>query len=759
MQSVLAFLSHRSTQKEFVRKIADIVKRDNCIVDEFDFYPATKTMDEIVRTLNHAPIFVLLISRDALESTWVQKEMAIARQLYERGKIREFMPFIIESGIELKDLPTWLVKEWSINIKTITSPKIVAQVIIETQRKLRCQENDDYRNIVTTFIGRSNELDEFQRSMFDSIDMPHRALVVSGKPGSGRTRFIQKCTQDHMGLAFLPEGFQIKLPQKSYLDNFILQLHEGLGYSKSAYEDLLKLDHEHQISKAVLYINQIINAHSFLLIEDEMSFILYDGSISEWGKEIISHSAMIDSLKIFISSRVKPRSSELRAYPQIIHINLSSFTKDERKRLFINYCRYHKVQLSDTDVEYFVERLQSSPQQLEYAVREIKNKNVRFAKKNIQALIDIGDEVFSRVISWFKGNEMALTLAKVLAEVDMISFDLLEKLYEEDYPEIEKLVNRFESLSILSFYGPGGHNISLDGGVADYIRRSKLELDPVMKERIAEIITDKIDTLEDDLSELSIFLYGLRKQLLSGNGMAYVMPSIVISTVITLYDQGEYESVKNICLHALEQSSSYTEEPLQELYYRLCHVLARLKSQDFFRYIEKIRDKGSKDFLFGFYYRYKEHYSKAEDYLLKALEINPNMQVARRELVNVYLNQNEYRKALPWATENYNRKPSNSYHIEAYYRCLLDNYPWSEEDQAILQRLLDEMKGNFSKRKDELLASMKLEYFIKSRIHTKQEIEDMMSEVLLQYPNSPQIHRINEEYKADKSRFCKIGGI
>ena len=75
--------------------------------------------------------------------------------------------------------------------------------------------------------------------------MPHRSLVVSGKPGSGRTRFIQKCIQDSNGLSFIPEGFQIKLSQKSYLDNFILQLHEGLGLSRTLYEDILKLDYEH----------------------------------------------------------------------------------------------------------------------------------------------------------------------------------------------------------------------------------------------------------------------------------------------------------------------------------------------------------------------------------------------------------------------------------------------------------------------------------------------------------------------------------
>lgn len=754
MQSTVAFLSHRSSHKDFVKKIVDVVKRDNCIVDEFDFYPATRTVDEIVRNLNHAPIFVLLISRDALDSDWVKLEMSKARQLYDTGKIKEFMPFIIEEDVKLKELPLWITRDWSLNVKTITSPKIIGQFIIETQRKIRCNENRAYGNLVNTFIGRSNELDEFQRAMYDTVLMPHRSLVVSGKPGSGRTRFIQKCIQDSSGLSFIPEGFQIKLPQKSYIDNFILQLHEGLGLSKESYEDILKLDPEHQIAKTVSYINQIINAHSFLLIEDEMSFVLYDGTISEWGKEIISHPAMIDSLKIFISSRVKPRSSELRAYPQIIHINLPSFTKEERKRLFVNYCRYYKVELSNEDVEWFVNRLQSSPQQLEHAVREIKSKNAIFTKKNIDNLIKLGDDVFSRIFSWFKGNDTALTLARVLADVDMISFDLLEQLYEEDYPEIEKLINMFASLSIVGFYGNGGNNISLDSGVADYIRRSYLDLDPIMKSRIEEIIYNKIDVDEDDFGELSIFLCGLRKQLLSGNGYAYIMPSIVISTVINLYDQGEYELVKNICLHALEHSSSYTNEPLQELYYRLCQVLARMKDSNFFTYINKIQDISSKDFLMGFYYRYKENYLKAEEYLLKALTINPNMQVARRELVNVYLNQCEYGEALPLAKENYNRKSTNPYHIEAYFRCLVNNYPWNIETKDTLKRLLKEMENIPSKRREELLVSMQLEYFIKSRSHTKEEIKNEIDEAMSLYPASPQLYRIKGEYESDKNRFC-----
>ena len=758
MNTITAFISHRSTDKVLAKRIVEIVKRDNCTLDEFDFYPGERTMDEIVRSLNAAPIFVLLVSKAALESDWVKREMEMSKSLFNDGKIKNFLPFIIEDDIKLADLPNWMTRDWSFNIKYISSPRIISQFIIEAQRKLRCVGNSEYNALVNTFIGRSTELDEFQKSMFDSVEMPHRALVVSGKPGSGRTRFIQKIVQDSEALQFVPEGFQIKLPQKTYIDHFLLQLHEGLGYSSNSYQDIIKMSHERQIAKAVEYINEIINAHSFLVIEDEMSFILYDGSVSEWAKEILIHKALIDSLKIFVSSRVKPRVSEIRRYPQIIHINLQGFTKEERRRIFINYCRYHKVNISPEDIEVFINELQSSPKQLETAVQYIKERNVQYAKRHINDLVSIGDEVFSRVISNFKGNDMALTLARVLAEVDMISFDLIKELYEEDYEEIEDLIFQFEALSILDFYGPGGSYISLDGGVADYIRRSKIELDKVMEARIQEVIYDKLETFKkdaqsDELSEISVYLYGLRKQLLRGTGIAFIMPSMVISTIIKLYDKGDYDEVKKICLHALEKSSSYSKEPLQELYYRLCQVLARMKDIEFFNYIKFIEDKDSKNFLLGFYYRYKEDYPRAEEYLMKVLDINPNMQVARRELVNVYLNQSKYGTALPWAKENYERKKTNSYHIEAYFRCLVSQFPWDEEVDSTLKQLIHEMQDNFSRRKDELLQAMQLEYDIKSRKFSIKEIDSKLSAALDLYPHSPQLNRIKTEYKQEKKRY------
>lgn len=72
--------------------------------------------------------------------------MSKSRQLYEAGKIKTFMPFIIEDEVTLDELPLWMTRDWCLNIKTITSPKIIGQFIIEAQRKIRCNENDVYGN-------------------------------------------------------------------------------------------------------------------------------------------------------------------------------------------------------------------------------------------------------------------------------------------------------------------------------------------------------------------------------------------------------------------------------------------------------------------------------------------------------------------------------------------------------------------------------------------------------------------------------------
>ena len=80
---IKAFISHSSTQKSFVEKLVETLGRTLCIIDEYDFEPAKKSKDEIFRKIRNADIFILLISKSALTSQWVQLEVGKARDRIE----------------------------------------------------------------------------------------------------------------------------------------------------------------------------------------------------------------------------------------------------------------------------------------------------------------------------------------------------------------------------------------------------------------------------------------------------------------------------------------------------------------------------------------------------------------------------------------------------------------------------------------------------------------------------------------------------
>ena len=111
-----AFISHSSKQKHFAETIRNIIGPDYCWVDKFDFEPSYKTLSEIYDKLGKTSIFVLLISKEAINSDWVQKEIAKAKELLELQRIELFSCYIIDDT-QLSDLPDWIVKDECYNLK------------------------------------------------------------------------------------------------------------------------------------------------------------------------------------------------------------------------------------------------------------------------------------------------------------------------------------------------------------------------------------------------------------------------------------------------------------------------------------------------------------------------------------------------------------------------------------------------------------------------------------------------------------------
>lgn len=81
MKVLRAFLSHSSTQKDFVEAVARELGRQYCVFDQYSFHTGDDLHEAIKRGLNDSSLFVLFASKEALKSFWVDFELNEASRL------------------------------------------------------------------------------------------------------------------------------------------------------------------------------------------------------------------------------------------------------------------------------------------------------------------------------------------------------------------------------------------------------------------------------------------------------------------------------------------------------------------------------------------------------------------------------------------------------------------------------------------------------------------------------------------------------
>ena len=138
---IKAFISHSSAQKKFARDLVNLLGRDNCILDCYDFCHAQKTLGEIYSKIDSCTVFVFLISKASLTSSWVKKEINKAKQKLNARQLEQFCPYIIDKTVDIKDVPKWIAKDECYNLKYYSSPEMLRRDIEQKFRRLIWNEN------------------------------------------------------------------------------------------------------------------------------------------------------------------------------------------------------------------------------------------------------------------------------------------------------------------------------------------------------------------------------------------------------------------------------------------------------------------------------------------------------------------------------------------------------------------------------------------------------------------------------------------
>ena len=123
------------------------------------------------------------------------------------------------------------------------------------------------------------------------------------------------------------------------------------------------------------------------------------------------------------------------------------------------------------------------------------------------------------------------------------------------------------------------------------------------------------------------------------------------------------------------------------------------------------------------------------------------MQRAKRELVSVLLFQKKYDEALSLAKENYEQDSDNTYHIHAYFRCLVKKHKMQRADIKKIESLMDAVQKSYSAKKEELYAAMNIEYCAYVKRDNVQKVLSMIREYEREFPGSMDVKRSANDYK------------
>lgn len=750
-----AFISHSSAQKDFVTEIAELFGRDNCIVDEYDFSPAYKTIDEIIEKISKAGAFVFLISQESLKSNWCETEVKKARQRVNDGKLKLFLPYIIDEDIDLsmvKEKYDWIVSEDTYNLKFFRSPKMIVRDLELKFRNIAREKFEAIKAPDEIFVGRNEQINEFQ--VKKSNKMKAKSLIISGRVGTGRHRFSQRCADEvgHIGKYFFE---QIDLPKNGGLSELIALLNLSTGIlSEEMINDILRSDENTQLVAAIDQINEIYRYQGRIRINDNNAIINYRSELVGWYRKLLDDARLKSLLGLYVISSTNLRASEESSNNTLIAIRMPEFTRTERKIILTSYLSHLTVNTFEEDIiDQCVEKLRQSPAQLVNIAHILAANGVGEARQCLDKFRDEGDIRISELLSIYEENENAKDFLSLISRTGMLGYEDIKAIYEDEYEGIKPIIEDLISRSIIYETGASGSMLVIDTVIGDYLIRIKSIIPKKIMKKLNRYLTNTAEHATSLTESPSLYMMRWKKIMEDGRFELknLLLPSIAMNHLVSMYHSGEkYKAVVDFAQKLLDNDMTIFkgEEIRQEILFWECLSHAHLRQKEtFYERVEGISDPANKFFLKGFFKNKSEDYEAAIKDFQRALERVPSMNKAKRELVTSYIKLKRYDDALKYAKENFEASKENSYHITAYFECILCKKGRSRDDELILEQLLGIVERSFLPNKEAIGKGMRMLRRVRTPGQDREELFKEIFEMEHSFPNDKYVKDI-----ANKSR-------
>lgn len=724
---IKVFLSHSSKQKTFVKEVADILGRDNIILDEFVFESGRKLVDEITSSLRVASLFAYFISEESLNSDWCKYELANIRDLVDENKC-QFCAFIIDQKININDER---IKPWVRKYLTnhFSNAEVLSRVLKLHIQELIWKKHPEIEAKQRIFVGREDDFRIIVNKLYENIDNHIRSIVVSGIQHIGRKRFLRQLMVQRMdnNLHQSYRPLDISLKDTDSIDSFIKQLNSfiRLYSNKELNDELLNISNHKNI--AVKLINKIIDAHERIRINDDCCIVNQNGFFADWFIDVVKQADLSQQVCIFVASTCTAKPNESRKLKTRIQVHqLQPLSRIEMKILFNVYAKAIGVHCEEKNIDLLLSRCSGYPEQVFAIVDDLANHGLPTTNNDLPEIERMFDNDVVKLLDRFKNDKKSMQLLIILSKLEYIRYHQLVKIFGEK--DLNSYLDKFERYAIYECFGTNLEYIRMNKVLAEFIDRNKLKLDTKYKQRLAEYTEDLLQQTDDETLDLAEELYR-SKRMLSDNRFKVkietILPSVVLKVIVEQYREANYKNVIELSQKVLYDGHRNDYDSIKRsIRYWLC--LSYCKLGDEYRLkledeLQHIPPSYTRFFILGYAERNLGNYSQAEYYYNTALDYvknkkhSPHTSKAAHELVIAKMKQGDFPGALERAEKNYKREKTNVFHIEAYFRCYVRT---PHPKVRILRNLISEMKSSYDPNKYVISKTFEaeLEYFVNKRI-------------------------------------------
>lgn len=674
-----AFLSHSSKDKNFVRLVAEQLGDAQVEYDEYTF-EFTLNAAALRQALRRSSLFVLFLSENSLNSSFVGEEMRTALDFRAQGKIRNVLIFSID-GTSYNQLPEWLQ---SINVASVASSPLVCARAIQAELFALGVDQDASANI---YIPRRTD-DELRKVLSRAPGQAPIAVHLIGHYGIGR-RTLLKRTIKELFPRHLSAFVEVDLESFEGPSEFYRRLYDHYVVSSitTKIEDFEKFDASDEHVKIEMICDLVEEAFAggeFVLVHDKGGVYTDEGCYAPFVEGLVSHFAGRRRPVIgFAQQRMMPfRLRDQGAAKHSYHIQMQNFEDNEISELMSLSLREEDITFNERQLSELCSLLDGHPLNAKLAIAAIRNYGLEAFLADPRYLITLKRKRAEEFLKAVDFSDVEADVMALLNDYRYLQFPTICDCLSCSREEVAEALVRLEEFCCLE---RRGSLYTVSAAIRDAVgRERRFERSPSWRQNNAQIIAGTLEQYKtDDHITVSVLdaaiVASIRSGKLNTPAAMLILPSHFISLARDAYYDDRYPQSLLFAKNAFEMRNRLSIDGQIEALrlwglsaIRLSDVAelgGALSLLDAYQG-NKLANR-NKCFLEGFHLRLKRRFPEAERKFLEAHKLAPHNSSINRELANLYRHQREFAEAEAYARQAYSLTQTNPYIIDILLETLL----------------------------------------------------------------------------------------